>query len=371
MSRTAPAQFIKTASNVAAYYGFRPLAEIRPMRRAPSFADAAAACAERFSTRPLEPVLAFYATPSPSHLPISLPEREAGEFGLQIIGSTESIGEVFILKTVSAIVSEWGGRVARVRINALGDRDSRERFKRELAGFLKRRAEELPEDERARAAADPMAVYTADNAAVRELLEEGPRPMHFLSEKSRIHFRSVLEQLEQIGIPYELDDLLVGDERGPRIVFRIDLESEDAVLLGNLGGRYDDFVGRLAGRSAGASVGASIFFRKKGADRSCFASGSVRSPKLFFIQLGTRAKLQGLEVVDMLREAGLPAVQAFDATRLAPQLEAAQRAGVSYVLIMGQREALDGTIIIRSMRNSSQTIVEVNRLPKVLKTLRV
>jgi hypothetical protein len=37
---------------------------------------------------------------------------------------------------------------------------------------------------------------------------------------------------------------------------------------------------------------------------------------------------------------------------------------------MGQREALDGTVIVRSTTNSQQTIVPVLTLPKYLKGLR-
>ena len=49
---------------------------------------------------------------------------------------------------------------------------------------------------------------------------------------------------------------------------------------------------------------------------------------------------------------------------------AARDLGVSHMLIMGQREALDGTIIVRETQTSSQIIVQVSELPRFLKTLR-
>jgi histidyl-tRNA synthetase len=197
--------------------------------------------------------------------------------------------------------------------------------------------------------------------------------MNFLSEKSRVHFRSVLEYLENLGLPYELDDLLGGDERDPHIAFAVDIEGEDGTVVGAVGGRYDDFFRRSTGRKDIAGVGASIYFRKKGAARASFFSPAraVRSsaPKVYFVQLGTRAKLQGLTVVDMLRQARINVSQSFDASHLSPQLSAAKELGVSHMLIMGQREALDGTIIVRSAQNSSQIIVAVSELPRFLKTL--
>jgi histidyl-tRNA synthetase len=62
--------------------------------------------------------------------------------------------------------------------------------------------------------------------------------------------------------------------------------------------------------------------------------------------------------------------QSFDASHLSPQLTAAKELGVTYMLIMGQREALDNTVIVRSTQNSSQTIVGVAELPRFLKNLR-
>jgi histidyl-tRNA synthetase len=72
----------------------------------------------------------------------------------------------------------------------------------------------------------------------------------------------------------------------------------------------------------------------------------------------------------VLRRAHIPVLQSFDSTKLSPQLTAARQAGVSHLLIMGAREALDGTVLVRTMDDSSQTTVELRELPRYLKTLR-
>jgi histidyl-tRNA synthetase len=336
-----------------------------------SFSSAALVCGMRAISRPQEPVLAFYATPSPQHAPTELSPREIGEFGLQVVGTAESVGEIVLLKTLATIASEWGVPVTRVRVNALGDRDSQQRFSRELSVHLRKRINEFAEEERKTILDNPFAVYRIHTDITREILSEGPRPMHFLSEKSRVHFRSVLEHLEHLGLPYELDDLLAGDERAPHIAFALDFAEGDTTILAAMGGRFDEYLKRETHRKDSAGVGASIYFRKKGASRSTFTSlPHLPKPKIYFAQLGLRAKLQGLTVVDMLRTANVPVLQSFDASRLSSQLATAQQLGVSHLLIMGQREALDGTIIVRSTRNSSQNIIQVAEVPKFLRTLR-
>jgi len=376
----SPVSFLKLSSHVASFYGFRNTRELlrglkrvdRPKIISPSASVAIAHLATAAgAARPQEPVLAFFATPSPAHLPGNLLSRETGEFGLCVVGTKESVGEMVILKTISAIVSEWGAPVARVRLNALGDRDSRERYTRELFSYVRRRTPEFDAACQENLAKNPFAAYRCAHTTCRALLSEGPRSVNFLSEKSRAHFRAVLEQVEGLGFSYELDDLLVGDDREQHIVFAVDLKEPDATILGSTGGRWDEYLRRTTGRKEGAVASASIYFRKKGAARSNFTSPKkTRSPKVFFVQLGSLAKLQGLSVLDMLWRAGVPVSQSFDSSRLSPQLGLAGGIGVSHVLIMGQREALDGTIIVREVKNSSQTIVELAHLPRILKSLR-
>lgn len=378
MSVAKPTSFLKHATEVASFYGFRSAREIERVaanrlakrKGANSFEALATLASVCVTLRPQDPVLAFYATPSPTHLPPGLVPRESGEFGLQVIGSHESVGEVVLLKTLTAILTEWGATIARVRINALGDKDSQQRFAREVSLYVRKHENRFEEACRVHGA-NPFAAYVCNHETCRAVLREGPRSMTFLSERSRTHFRSVLEHLENLGLPYELDDLLVGDGRDPHVAFAIDLVESDATVMAALGGRYDDFLKRLSGRKESSGVGASLYFRKKGSAKSNFtAPKHMRPPKIYFVQLGLRAKLQGLTVVDMLRAARIPVSQSFDAAHLSPQLDSARQLGVSHTLIMGQREALDGTIIVRSMRNSSQIIVPVVNLPRFLKTLR-
>ena len=142
-------------------------------------------------------------------------------------------------------------------------------------------------------------------------------------------------------------------------------------MLGSTGGRFDDHFRTYAPRREVAGVSASIYFRKKGMLADNFKLVSpTQIPAVYFIQIGLRAKIEGLSVVDVLRRAQIPVLQSFDSAKFSPQFASARAAGVSHLLIMGQREALDGTILVRAMDNSHQTIVGLGDLPRYLKTLR-
>ncbi len=387
-TRSSPASFLKHATDVASFYGFGTVKTIeKSFSRTPeklanvsvektkglhTFRSTAALGATYAALHPQEPVLLFYANPIPAYTPKDILSDEAAEFGLQVIGTNESVGEIVLLKTLAMILSEWGSPVARIRVNALGDRDSQQRFGRELALHVRKHSGRLEETCTHESITNPLSLYSCTSGTCQAIISEGPRPVHFLSERSRVHFRSVLEHLEKLGLPYEIDDMLAGDDKSPHITFALDLKEDDATVLGAYGGRFDDFLRKEAHRKDSAGVGASIFFRKKGAAKTHFTLvPNARKPKIYFAQLGTRAKLQGLHVVDMFRQARIPIMQSFDSSRLGMQLASAQAQGVSHLIIMGQREALDGTVIVRTMQNSSQVTLQVSDMPRFLKTLRV
>ncbi|MES2202902.1 MAG: His/Gly/Thr/Pro-type tRNA ligase C-terminal domain-containing protein [Patescibacteria group bacterium] len=364
--RGAPVGFIKLSSDVSSFYGFKPI-------KAQSFAAAAAALSAQHAAHPTEPALAYFASHSPAQLPLQtgLNLREVSEFTISAVGAPGSVGEVILIKTAANIAEEWGATVSRVRVNALGDKDSKLRFARELASYLRRHATELNDECREMLGRDPIAAFACQTLVSREVVEAGPRPMNFLTEKSRAHFREVLEHLEKIGLPYELDDTLVGDEREPRVAFALDLAEEDATIRLVQGGRFDDYLRRITNKKEGSAVSASLFFEKQGPARGAVALPEIRRrAKIFFVQLGLPAKLMGLRVLEELRRAGVPVLQTFNSSSLGPQLQAARDAKVTHLIIMGAREALDGTVLVREMSNSSQEVMPVAHLARHLKNLK-
>ncbi len=245
----------------------------------------------------------------------------------------------------------------------MGDRDSRMRFARELSAYVRRRAHELSPELRERAVADPFALYAAAGEEGRAMLESGPRAMNFLSEKSRAHFRELLEHLEQLGLPYELDDMLVGDEREPRVIFAID-SAQDRHRCGHFGRAL-----RRPCPQAHQPQGLLGVSAKGASRRRAYARGGRRQAAALFCPAGAarQAPLAGGE--RHIARGQNPWLQSFDSSKLSPQLQAATAAGVSHLIIMGQREALDGTVIVRSADNSAQTTLGLAQLPRYLKTL--
>jgi histidyl-tRNA synthetase len=93
----------------------------------------------------------------------------------------------------------------------------------------------------------------------------------------------------------------------------------------------------------------------------------IKKSKIYFIQLGFEAKLRSLEVIEILRKARIPVLHSLNKDSLSIQLGNAERLGLPYSLILGQKEALDRTVIIRNMENRSQETVKISDLAEYIK----
>jgi len=71
-----------------------------------------------------------------------------------------------------------------------------------------------------------------------------------------------------------------------------------------------------------------------------------------------------------LRKNKIPMTHSMSKDSLATQLGMAERAGIPYVIIMGQKEALEGTIIVRDMDTRSQDTIKIDKLSDYLKKLK-
>jgi histidyl-tRNA synthetase len=200
-----------------------------------------------------------------------------------------------------------------------------------------------------------------DEENCAEFIKEAPQVLDYLDEASRKHFKDVLEFLDETGVPYNLNPHLVrGLDYYTRTVFEF-WPSEDSGIQAALagGGRYDKLVESLGGPKTPA-VGWSIGMERL---MAVIKESNIKVPelkknyKVFFAQLGERAKKKSLLLFEQLRKAGVPVKASFGRDSIKSQLRIANRLGVKYTLIFGQKEALDDTIIIREMDSGVQETV--------------
>ncbi len=292
---------------------------------------------------------------------------------LEIMGSQKSIAEATLIQTAFAILRDEGYERLCLSLNSVGDRESLARFARELGSYYRKHLAALPQSCRTLARRNPLCLLECSHEKCKTLSEEAPKSIGFLGDDSRRHLKEVLEFVEELEIPYQIDHRLLGSRAfGAETLFEISALNADGGLSPLVSGtRYNALGRRLGLRREAPSVGANLLLSRPTKESGRARRILFRKPIAFFLQLGYFAKLKSLRIIELLRQSGIPLYQALTRDKLANQLSAAENLKTPYTIIIGQREALENSVIVRNAVTRAQETVKIADLPQYAKRLKL
>ena len=205
-----------------------------------------------------------------------------------------------------------------------------------------------------------------------ELATKGPSTLEYLSAPSRKHFREIVEYLDMSETPYEIDPRLLGHPHCySEALFAVDLRDDMQEILPEQplhirGGRYNSFVSRMSKQPV-SGVSAVMVLKDKKVPAVLPKAKKPSSSPVFMVQLGFGPKMRSLMLVHELGQAGIPIVQDIVSDSLSTQLRKAEASGAKYAIIVGQKEFVDNTVILRDLHAQSQEHVPIGNLVTHLK----
>jgi len=301
--------------------------------------------------------------------------RQFWQFDMDAIGSEKSILDALVIKTTWTTLEEAGAKNLSVDINSIGDKECRAGYIKELVAYYKKNINLLPAIDKERLKTNPLRILDSKEEKTIELNQNAPDTLSSLCPACKKHFKEVLEYLEKMEIPYNINKCLVrGLSYYTRTVVEIMIEDEETgkriTIAG--GGRYDYLGKQLGSKKDIPAVGIAI-----GVDRvveapwfSNLCPRILKKPKIYFIQLGFDAKLKSLNVIEILRKGKVPIAQSISKDNLGAQLAVAEKLGMRYAIIFGQKEAMENSVIFRDMSNRSQDTVKLPNLLEYIKNLK-
>ncbi len=298
--------------------------------------------------------------------------RQFNQVDWEIIGSDQPALDAEIISLMSHLFRDMGLKVIAM-VNSIGNRETREEYIGALKDYLKPHKKNLDEDSQERLTKNPLRILDSKDEATRAILEDAPQIVDFLDDSSREHFMSVLEYLDEGDISYRLAPHLVrGLDYYTHTTFEFILESdkdEVAPLVLGGGGRYDYLLEELGAPEATPAVGAAM-----GIERVILAiKGSGveitpdTRPDVFLAQIGETARKRAFKLFDELRQEGIAVASNISKNKLSDQLSIASKREARTTLILGQKEMMDNTIIIRDMEAGSQETIDQAKLMAELK----
>lgn len=375
---TIPAEeLLQKAHAVGQYYGFTPLStllaaargnartsvkqpETAPNTGNDALAETIASFLKQFQRAGLipslrQPLFVWHTNIAPGR---PAPKKVTLQF--HALGADHALADAVVIRALLALSRDLFHEEASVRVNSMGDKETRARYARELGNFFKKRASTLPEECLSCAKQDML--LAAEVAIARECAEDLPAPTEHLSDASRKRFEDLLEYLEMTETPYELARTLLS--RGNvwnDTCFEIVTNGRRVAW----GSHYGEFTRHFF----------SAPFSATGAVLQIASAGKiVKKPvnpriRFSFVHIGNEAKRLSIRLAEELRKARVPLTQNIGVESLTEQLYLAERRASPYLLIMGRKEALEGSAILRNRQTQEETMIPLDGLIERLKAV--
>ena len=132
------------------------------------------------------------------------------------------------------------------------------------------------------------------------------------------------------------------------------------------GGRLSRAGELFAGRKIDAASGVLLLDGLERIVHDLGTAADKKSPKIFLAQLGDLAKKKSMKIFEDLRMAGIAVEESLGRDALKSQLAVAQKSGAAIALILGQKEAIDRTIIVRELDSGIQETIPQEKLIEFL-----
>lgn len=296
--------------------------------------------------------------------------REHWQANFDMFGESDPILDAQTIQLAYRVVHQLGLKNIEFQVNSIGTPETRKEYEKALVRYLESQKQKLCQKCRDRIASNPLRILDCKEDKCIQLTSHAPQSLDYLDPESREHFKKFLEYLDELELPYTINTRLVrGLDYYTRTVFEIRSTDKDGknYSLGG-GGRYDRLIESLGGEATPA-IGFAL-----GLDRIVLEMKRTQvkpyhapQPKVFLAQLGELAKKKSLKLFAELEKNGILLGESFGRGSLKSQMRVANRLGAEVTIIIGQKEALDETAIVKDMVSGTQETVRQEKLVDAVK----
>ena len=298
-------------------------------------------------------------------------QRQFHQFGIEAFGSNFAEQDAEIIALAWHLLAHF--RLTNkidLQVNSIGTSECRARYRDALKQFLKPHFDELSEISKRRFNTNPLRILDSKNKKEQTILKNGPRISDYYTKDDKEHFNEVKTYLKAMNIPFTINSGLVrGLDYYTKTVFEItsnELGSQDA-LLG--GGRYDSLVETLGGKpTPGIGFAAGIERILLLINEENFKEHKP-IPDIYLICLEKKGIPVSLNIAKILRLKGLNIVSDPLRRSMKAQMRDANKLRARYVLILGESELKDNTIIFKNLESGKQESIKQEKIVKYFDNL--
>lgn len=314
------------------------------------------------------PVKMYYVGPQCRHeRPQKGRMRIFHQFGVEVIGAKSPMLDVETIALGWSFVSALGLKDMKVLINTLGDDESRAAYRAALKEHFKNDIDSMCADCKRRYEQNPLRILDCKVDHDKDIMKTAPKMEDYLNDASKQYFKEVLEGLDALGIPYEVDDRLVrGLDYYTHTVFEVvsvnkEMGAQSTVFAG---GRYDGLVEYFGGPEGMSGIGWAM-----GLERliiACEAEGITLDEEdgldAYVLCLADSVHKEVLAITTELRANGYRTDTDYLGRSFKAQFKTVDRKHARCAILVGDSEVANGTVNIKDVKTQEQYTVPMEDL---------
>lgn len=293
-------------------------------------------------------------------------DREFTQFGVEVLGSDDPMVDAEVISIPVVLLATLGLKGVKVKINSLGDKESRDSYREALIEYFKPHINELCEDCQDRLMKNPLRILDCKVDKDNEILKNAPKTLDYLNEESKERFEKVKSYLDELGIDYEVDSNLVrGLDYYNHTVFEIEASVEgfgsNNVLAG--GGRYNGLVNLLGGPVT-SCIG---FACGIGRIVQALTLEDVKLPikedlEVYVMYVSDTEKKYASSLVQYLRGNGFRVDTDYGNRSMKAQFKQADRLNSKYLIILNDEDLKNDEVKIKNNKTKKEDLVSIDYL---------
>jgi histidyl-tRNA synthetase len=308
----------------------------------------------------------FFSSPTMVQTPTGL--KQGDEIGFQIFGETAPIADAQIINLVMKMFGDLGLANLSLEINNIGCLECLPPYQQVLKDYFKEKKYDLCENCVELVDTNPVAILACTNISCSTVAAEAPNLVDYLCDNCKRHFIGVLEGLDELGMPYNLNPKVIGKPWSRRTIFEIRFRGEQGEITLGAGGHADDLIQSFGGPQAsslGFTTSTETVLTALNMANLKFAHKT--KSEVFLVPLGDLAAKKTLRLFSDLWSHNIAASEFIGPGSIKTQLKLAESSKVAIALIIGQKEAREGTVILRDVRSGMQELFTIERIIEEVK----
>ena len=293
-------------------------------------------------------------------------DREFTQFGVEVLGTDDPMVDAEVISIPVVLLSMLGLKGVKVKINSLGDRESRDNYRKALLEYFRPHIKELCEDCNDRLEKNPLRILDCKVDKDNPLLKEAPKTLDYLNEESKKRFEEVKSFLDELGVDYEVDYRIVrGLDYYNHTVFEIEADVEgfgsNNVLAG--GGRYNGLVDTLGGPNT-SCIGFACGIGRiiQALDLEKVKLPIVDDVEVFVMYVSETEKKYATSLVQYLRGNGFRVETEYTNRGLKSQFKQADRLKSKYLIILNDDDLKNDEIKIKDNKTKEEELIGIDYL---------